>query len=204
MHSCLWYITFHIHLQLTPFHTSYVILVTASNERKEYKRLWMAAARRTHMPERLDMQLTDDAGSHSDTDYVVGISETQFMDCDVEQCNPTATQEIHENFEFSEDEFESNNVARFEMRGIQIPAFNCSNSSSDSDDDSDYMNDSDFASALSAWVNEFLVKQNAVDKLLSLLIKAGHKLPTSARTQLKTDKAVLCSGFKNAVCLFRY
>ena len=65
--------------------------------------------------------------------------------------------------------------------------------SSDSESDSNIVNDGTLSEKLADWVNEFGIKHNAVDKLLCLLQSAGHRLPATARTLLKTPKDVVIS-----------
>jgi hypothetical protein len=61
-------------------------------------------------------------------------------------------------------------------------------SESETDDD---VTDNSLKKDLSMWATQFNVPQNAVDKLLKLLQKAGHHLPSTARGLLKTKRNVV-------------
>ena len=57
--------------------------------------------------------------------------------------------------------------------------------------DANDLNDECLQVELASWANEFLVKHNAVDSLLALLIKNGHQnLPSSARTFLGKIRSI--------------
>src|SRR6218665_3946634 len=59
--------------------------------------------------------------------------------------------------------------------------------------DSEHWDDGVLADSLAAWAIEFSVKQNAIDKLLNILQLAGHRVPSTARSLLKTAKHVSIS-----------
>jgi hypothetical protein len=63
-------------------------------------------------------------------------------------------------------------------------------SSSESESDEDQLSDNAFQQCLASWVNECGISHSAVNKLLPLLQRAGHKLPSTATTLLKTIKEV--------------
>ena len=72
----------------------------------------------------------------------------------------------------------------------KIADMNCYSSETDTEGD---FNDSMLAEGLMKWTNDFNIKHNALDELLKLLQKSGHRLPSSARSLLnsKRDVAVL-------------
>ena len=63
-------------------------------------------------------------------------------------------------------------------------------SSNNTDSENDTLNDTILAYHLSSWVSQFNIKQNAVDKLLRILQQAGHRLPSTARSLMKTSREV--------------
>lgn len=65
---------------------------------------------------------------------------------------------------------------------------------SSSNSEPDIITDIELADSLAAWANECFVKHNALDKLLHLLQRAGHNLPSTARCLLKTPKGVSVSN----------
>jgi len=70
-------------------------------------------------------------------------------------------------------------------------------SESEYDSNDDHCSDADLKQGLVAWVNECQIKHCHVDKLLTLLQKAGHKLPSTATSLLKTVKDVPISRKSN-------
>ena len=63
-------------------------------------------------------------------------------------------------------------------------------SSSESESDEDQLSDNELKQCLASWVNECGISHSAVNKLLPLLQRAGHKLPSTATTLLKTIKEI--------------
>ena len=84
----------------------------------------------------------------------------------------------------------STEPARSRDDSSEIVDMNCYSSESDTEDE---FNDSMLAEGLMKWTNDFNIKHNALDELLKLLQKSGHRLPSSARSLLnsKRDVAVL-------------
>ena len=63
-------------------------------------------------------------------------------------------------------------------------------SSESSYSDAEDRNDTILVEQLTTWANEFSIKHNALDKLLTILKKSGHVLPSTARSLLKTVRDV--------------
>jgi hypothetical protein len=61
---------------------------------------------------------------------------------------------------------------------------------SECESDAEKWDNTQLGHGLGAWVNEFNVTHNAVDKLLWLLQQVGHRVPLTARSLLKTIKNV--------------
>ena len=117
-----------------------------SSERKVYKRLWMAAARRAQT---VDKDHADDSDGRSDTDTAnVDVeppqltdhyAEQSFTNCSVELSDSAAAYDILENLDESDVECESNHEDSCVLQGSHFPAYDCFGSSSDSDNNSDHM-----------------------------------------------------------------
>jgi hypothetical protein len=87
---------------------------------------------------------------------------------------------------------ESSFPIEYESQGTHYwyddPDFEFKESSSESE--SEKIDDSIIANFLSAWASKFHIPHTAIDELLKIWQKAGHKLPSTARSLLKTIKEV--------------
>ena len=155
--------------------------------RAQYKRKWVAAVRalrNTNNDELSDSSSTE--LSHPDQQLPnVQISNNDSAQSQSETVDPIA----HEGFndEHHDKRVCSNNASSDQEMGcIGLNLGGPSTSEVDTGDEGDALGDH-----LSKWVNDFQVKQNAVDSLLKILKQFGHpNLPSSARTLLNTTRTI--------------
>lgn len=151
--------------------------------RKRYKRSWISAFRKvTKKTPSRKVIVNDDYESDSDsTDLPYSSSGTATGQNGTDTTNPG---ENH----IDDGRYQLPDVSHYKWYEEDVLS-----SDSSSDSESEAFNDSLLAEKLAVWANEFHVKHNAVDKLLHLLHLAGHRLPLTARSLLKTTKNVLVS-----------
>lgn len=147
--------------------------------RRQYKRKWMSASRSLR-------KVPTVALSNDSVESVGCNTEYDFQTVEVNNLTP-------ENVAFQcENETESSYCPSYVPCSSSIPIgfddFLPSSSESETDDHN--MTDMLLAKDLSVWATQFNVAQNAIDKLLKLLQKAGHRLPSTARGLLKPEKCV--------------
>ena len=160
--------------------------------RKRYKRTWIAAFRKmtaTCSSDSLQCDIASDDefyGRLQNDDAIGDNHDNETSNISVElTARGTASDKCSEYSEKTHSDMEYCSWKDYE--------YNEFDTCSSSDTDSEQMDDSVLSDSLAAWVREFSVKQNAVDKLLNILQLAGHKVPLTARSLFKTTKHVSIS-----------
>ena len=163
----------------------------SEGSRKQYKRKWISAKRQLKNPSNA-MPESDT----SDDDCVA--NNKHDMPGSTVFSSPMPPNDA---FTIPVVESSDNNVENTYVYDIKVvedavaPDFDSAASGSDSDSEQDeggctVINDTELCHNLSSWINECHVNNNTTDKLLKILQKAGHNVPGSARSLLKTVRGV--------------
>jgi hypothetical protein len=159
------------------------------NNRQQYRRRWTAAHRKLTATCSID-SLECDMSSDDEFESSLSNERVSGENCDWETsnfnieltCTGTAS---HKSPEYPAKKFPNMDYCSWKDYDFET----CTSS----DTESEQMDDGVLSDLLAAWSCEFNVKQNAVDTLLKILQLAGHKVPSTARSLLKTTKHVSIS-----------
>ena len=159
--------------------------------RKKYKTKWMSASRSVKKLSSCNRLV----GSNSDSSG----TELESMKCHVAESFPNASSSFSSHPESDCDSMNipNKNVGSSSKTVSFVSYLHDVSSSSESESDGEKCDDTDLEHGLIAWVNEFKIVHNAVDRLLRLLQHAGHRVPLTARSLLKTVKTVPTSVKSN-------
>jgi len=159
------------------------------NDRKQYRRRWTAAHRKLTATCSTD-SLDCDKSSDDEFESSLLNERVSGENCDWGTSNfnieltSTGTAS-HKSSEYPAKMFQNIDYCSWKDYDFET----CTSS----DTESEQMDDSVLSDLLASWSCEFSVKQNAVDKLLKILQLARHKVPSTARSLLKTTKHVSIS-----------
>lgn len=144
---------------------------------KQYKRKWISAKRQLKkLVNEQPVLITNDYEDEASDSAPCTSSEPNIA-VDYEECSESEVHDIDHKSDFI-------------LRDGDCSKLYSSSESDDYDSENDQSNDTDLCHSLMEWVTEYHVKNNAVDKLLKILQKAGHCVPATARSLLKTVKDV--------------
>jgi hypothetical protein len=157
------------------------------NHRKQYKRTWMAAFRKVsavHNTESMQFGSgsEDDLDDRHNDDTAADVHENNIVKVNV--TTPDTEKQVNHSIKADSD-VQHAACSWYDYDGYE--------SLLSSDTDGEGFDDNMLSDYLAAWANEFSIKQNAVDSLLRILQVAGHKVPSTARSLLKTTRHVLIS-----------
>lgn len=143
--------------------------------KKQYKKKWISAKRQLN---RLAQEHIVSETVENERNDAEAIEDAVCVNL---EATISSTTPIHGDWSYCED-----NMAERESLS---PEWNCSKLSSESveyDSVDEHLNDTELRYKLGEWVTENHVKNNAVDQLLKILQEAGHHVPATARSLLKT------------------
>jgi len=163
----------------------------ASQDRRKYKRRWISAKRAVkRLGVSYSSTVVDD--DHDDDSSIMDARVDDAFASAAIAAEPTNTRTEPIDVDSDVEEDAADTDSRHVSLAEYVRQYEGS-SESESDADDDRLNDIDLAEALGEWVGACNVKHNAVDQLLKVLAKAGHQLPSTARSLLNTDRHVVTS-----------
>jgi len=176
------------------------LVMDARAVRKSYKRKWISAARSIKYLKTSENAVqcdgdSDSSGSELDTDRGCSRPSSSREASANTASDVNATTDDDDNVDSDETPAPSTSADQQTCGDDTsfISFLRDATSSSDSDSDAELLNDTDLKQGLVTWVNDCNIKHCHVDKLLHVLRQAGHKLPSTATTLMKTVKDVAVS-----------
>jgi len=152
-------------------------------QKNKYKRAWMSAFRSVSGTAEQDFEI------HEDNTVCSQITISSEMNEAVKQGHVL---DMRKTTDSGDDDVEVEETTNCIERKFD---WLCGNDNyeiveSSTDSDSGNIDDGELFQHLRTWIADFNVKHNAVDKLLTILKLAGHKLPATARSLLSTVREV--------------
>lgn len=140
---------------------------------KQYKRNWISAKRQLNRlaQEQIVSEMIENEHTDDKADENVGCANSRSV-------SPSQ----------SHGDWSDSGANNIEMESVALAQDFCGlgSDSVEYDSDNEHLNDTELRYKLAEWVTEYHVKNNTVDKLLKILQDAGHRVPVTARSFLKT------------------